>query len=469
MVKRVFAAKVMRVVSILGVICLLALQWVWWRNAYRAVEMDFMSKADGCVGEAVEKAMLYQLDSTSKGFKVVNASLREKIPKKSKSMPSNHTANNTKEFLFVIEEGLCKLNKPLTNTLIDKQLGPILNDKFGFNLEHSIKIFRQPLDFDSIELKKYNRIGIGNSKDTIYQQIGFNAYVSVVFYSPITVFLRKGVFIMIVSILLVLLIGGILIFQFINMQRERKFSDFIIEYTRMITHELKTPVSGLQMVLTWLKDGTFKDDPKKEKKLMVSGLSQTKKIMLNLDNILYTALNEHRELKVQLNDTPINDFMERVLDPYRGRSYFPKNVVYKTHYEPEKFRCTMDMNLMEKVLNNLIDNAIKFTPEETLIEISCSKVENEVVIRVRDNGMGIPLNEQKRIFDLFDRGYTNQSSQFPGFGIGLHFVELVLKAHDGKVSVQSEVGKGTEFILTFNSKVHSSAGGKNGQGAGPRQ
>jgi len=72
-----------------------------------------------------------------------------------------------------------------------------------------------------------------------------------------------------------------------------------------------------------------------------------------------------------------------------------------------------------------------------------------VEFRFRDNGMGMSAEDQKRIFNLFERGSANKNQQFPGFGIGLHFVERAVKAHGGKVTVQSEVGKGTEFTIRF--------------------
>jgi len=449
MKKRTSASNIMRLVSIVGIICLLALQWVWWRNAYMAVEMDMMGKADACIKSSIERAIMYQLDTASKGFKVINESVGEVAPKKMTKMPSKHKANNTKELLLVLEEGFSLTNKPINENLINKQLGACLNDEFGYIPEHTIKIVRQPLDLDSMEVKKYNRIAIGKGKDTIYQQIGFKAYAVVVFESPITEFLRKGAFIMIFSVLLVLLIGGILIFQLLNMQRERKFSDFIIDYTRMITHDLRTPVTSLQMIFAMFLKSTTSTDSKE--KYAVEGLSLTKKILLNLDNILYMAKSEQRELPVHKTEVNIGAFMEKTVKLYRERNYNPKVVSIETVYEPTVFSCNMDISLMENVVCNLLENAIKFTGMECKIIVSCIREKDVVELRFRDNGIGMTEEDQKRIFEIFERGSANKNKQFPGFGIGLHFVERAVKAHGGKVTVQSEVGKGTEFTIRYTS------------------
>jgi two-component system, OmpR family, phosphate regulon sensor histidine kinase PhoR len=111
----------------------------------------------------------------------------------------------------------------------------------------------------------------------------------------------------------------------------------------------------------------------------------------------------------------------------------------------------LDINLMENALCNLLENAIKYTHIDTVIEVTCIREGNDVTIKVRDNGMGMSQQDQKRVFELFERGSVNRNQQFPGFGIGLHFVERAVKAHGGKVSVISEVGKGSEFTIRYTS------------------
>ncbi|MCX6308367.1 MAG: HAMP domain-containing sensor histidine kinase, partial [Bacteroidia bacterium] len=186
-------------------------------------------------------------------------------------------------------------------------------------------------------------------------------------------------------------------------------------------------------------------------KYLVEGENLTKKILLNLDNILYMAKSEQRELPVHLTEVGIPEFMEKLVEMYRMREYNPKTVRIETHYEPADFKCRMDVGLMENVMCNLLDNAIKYTPQEALIVINCLKDDKYVTFSIRDNGMGMSAEDQKRIFELFERGSANKNSQFPGFGIGLHFVERAVKAHGGKVTVQSEVGKGTEFRVRIPS------------------
>ena len=240
MKKRVSASNIMRVVSILGIICLLALQWVWWRNAYRAVEQDFLKDTQECVKEAFDRAITLSMEGKNQKMKVEREDVSSENQKKIK-FATKHSANHASEITFLIEELLYFENKPITGKQVDSQLDICLKNKFGEVPKHDLKIYRISNVIDSINKPMYNRIAIGNGQDTIYHQFGFMAYSVIVIPSPIELYLKKGSLILIFSIILMLLIGSILILQYLNMRRDRKFADFIIDYTRMMTHDLRTP------------------------------------------------------------------------------------------------------------------------------------------------------------------------------------------------------------------------------------
>ena len=216
MKKRISASNIMRVVSILGIICLLALQWVWWRNAYRAVEMDFMKNSQECLTQAFDKALTFAMEDKSKKFKVIRDNRSSGNPKKIKIV-SNHSVQNTSEISYLIEEMLFNEKKPITKKLIDIKYNECLKEEYGTIPKYDLQIYRLSDVIDSVNKPKYNRIAIGNGHDTIYHQFGFMAFTTVIIPSPVGYYIKKGAFIFSISIILVLLIGSILILQFINM------------------------------------------------------------------------------------------------------------------------------------------------------------------------------------------------------------------------------------------------------------
>ena len=100
---------------------------------------------------------------------------------------------------------------------------------------------------------------------------------------------------------------------------------------------------------------------------------------------------------------------------------------------------------MQQCLANLVDNALKYTPSGGRVEVEAERVENQVVLRVRDNGMGIPLVEQGRIWERLYRG--DKSRHEKGLGLGLSLVKAIVQAHQGQAEVHSEPGKGAEFVV----------------------
>jgi len=148
MEKRVSAAKIMRVVSILGVLCLLVLQWVWWRNAYKAVEVDFVSKSEKCLIRAVDKTIMYQMDTTSKGIDVVNEYAGEKIPY-TRIVSRSPNINSAFDIEYSMEECINFLKRPVTEKLIDSRFCTMLKDEFGYVPKHTLRICRDSLPISS--------------------------------------------------------------------------------------------------------------------------------------------------------------------------------------------------------------------------------------------------------------------------------------------------------------------------------
>jgi two-component system phosphate regulon sensor histidine kinase PhoR len=437
-------SQFMRIVSVLGIICLLALQWVWWRSAYQAIEVNFMNNVQSCLKSSTSLATFGKLETKGKGISFRDDRDSKNPIKHAKKIFPVHSAKNTEEMEFVIEEALRLTGKQINERDIDNKFEQILMEQFGFAPKHKIQIVRTNSDIDSLSHISLNRIAYGGSTDTIYHQIGFNAYSFITVPSPIGFYVKQGAFILIVSLVLVILIGIILILQFKTMRREQKFTSFIKDYTRMMTHELKTPISGFKMVIKLLQS-----NPDKEvaDKYLAASDNLTDRVLGNLDNILYMAMSEKRELPINRSTVKIKAFLEQIADRYRAVDYNPKIITIRTKCEPEDLAWIMDAQLMERVMNNLMDNAIKYTGEDTQIDLTCTLDGECASFCVRDNGMGISEDDQKRIYDLYERGKIAYKNHYEGYGIGLNFVHRAIKAHGGKLMMKSEIDVGTAFTI----------------------
>lgn len=104
---------------------------------------------------------------------------------------------------------------------------------------------------------------------------------------------------------------------------------------------------------------------------------------------------------------------------------------------------------LTNVIYNLLDNALKYSPGQPLINILLQEEDSRITLSIQDNGLGIPSEYSKKIFEKFFRVPTGDVHNIKGYGLGLSYVSTVMKAHDGSVHVESEPGKGSNFIISF--------------------
>ena len=188
-------------------------------------------------------------------------------------------------------------------------------------------------------------------------------------------------------------------------------------------------------------------DPEKIDLYNNEKLNQCSKLLLGIDNILLLAKSEQSKLMIRKSTVNMHQFIHKIVEKYKVSDFLRKSLKIETNFDAEECVAYIDPDLMENVVLNLIENAIKYSNENVEITISCAIQNKHLLIRVKDNGFGISKTDQKHIFQIFERGKKIPSNQIKGFGIGLYYVDKVVKAHQGKVDVISEIAVGSEFII----------------------
>jgi signal transduction histidine kinase len=245
----------------------------------------------------------------------------------------------------------------------------------------------------------------------------------------------------------VFVLFGALVFMFINAQREREFAQRQAGFLANVTHELKTPLALMQAAGENISDGRVTDG-ERLKNYGVHIYDESIRLRRMIDKLLDVARVDSGQTLVK--KTALN--IQTVLKDYhiKNKDYVKSKGFSFSFHSDEKIPMIMaDPDHLENILNNLIENSIKYSNDTKEINIGLSVKKSKVLITVADKGDGIPKKAQKKIFDKFFRIENGMTAKTKGHGLGLSIVKNMVELNDGTIEVTSEVGKGSVFTICF--------------------
>jgi two-component system sensor histidine kinase VicK len=234
-----------------------------------------------------------------------------------------------------------------------------------------------------------------------------------------------------------------------DVSREKIVERMKTEFVSISAHQLRTPLSAIKWTLKMLLDGDLgKVTPEQEEFIKKTYESNERMIRLINDLLNVTRIEEGRYL-YRLVPHDLCDLIQSVLDSYKDEVKKRKVVVNFKKPKKELPKIKLDAEKMKLVLQNLIDNAIKYTPQKGKVTISLSYDKKEVIVSIKDSGVGIPKDQQDRIFTKFFRGANVLIRETEGTGLGLFITKNIIEAHKGKIWFDSKLGKGTTFYFSI--------------------
>jgi two-component system phosphate regulon sensor histidine kinase PhoR len=220
---------------------------------------------------------------------------------------------------------------------------------------------------------------------------------------------------------------------------ERVRQDFVAN----VSHEFKTPLTAIQGFAETLLGGAI-DDARNNRRFLEVIREHAVRLARLTDDLLKLARIEAGKLEVQFFPVNVLELVESCSDTALLKAA-RKQIAIDIDIPPGLSPVRGDASLLRDVLQNLLDNAIQYTPEGGLVRVSATADPREVVFTVADTGIGIPLAEQERIFERFYRVDPARSREAGGTGLGLSIAKHIVEAHGGRLSVESEIGRGSRF------------------------
>ena len=264
---------------------------------------------------------------------------------------------------------------------------------------------------------------------------------------PVNPLLKQMMWQLTGSILLVLVLVCCLVYQIKTILKQRKIDEMRKSFVNTMIHELKRPVQTLKMCVAFLNNKSMRTDEAAMDEVL-------KDSMFEIDNLSAYLAKVRDMTRADYEHTPLNirtfDVCETIQKLIRLCNIpAGKNVVITPHFAMTTQLVTADPVHLANIISNLLENAIKYSGSEVAISISCTLQAHTLTLAISDNGIGIPASEQSKIFDKFYRGNNIPDRNIPGIGLGLSYVRLLTEAHHGTITLTSQPGKGTTFVLCF--------------------
>jgi len=230
-----------------------------------------------------------------------------------------------------------------------------------------------------------------------------------------------------------------------QLERLTALEDAKSEFLRLAAHELRGPIGVVRGYISMLEDGTLGKLPPSVLGVMPILTSRLKSIGLMVDLMLETARMDDERLQLHKESTDLSQLVEDCVEDMRPLAGSDHELQLET--PPEPLVASADKTRIATIVNNLIDNAIKYSPEGGPITCRVECDDGKAVIAVSDEGIGITRNEIDQLFARYARVGEDRTPQIPGTGLGLYVSRELARLHGGNLKVESEVGEGSTFTL----------------------
>ncbi|MFC5408764.1 sensor histidine kinase [Larkinella bovis] len=488
MKQRIRSIFILMTVCILGVI---AFQGYWLYTSYQLHEQQFRRTVRGAFISAVEKQQMHEarrlFRGEGPGFREP-ARFQFRDPELDDKPMERIVVNRLKDSVFVrinradssgpgrmdmrvIRRARLSNDSIFIDTIARKISNMLIVDWAGnhrFNLKTFDSTYRAELRLreidatyrlDTIQLKperfvnQMEVLAIGGTPiKTPPMPINpvKNQFLQASFDSPTGYILRKMSWPLVGSALLLALTTWCFVSMLSTILKQKKLSEIKNDFINNMTHELKTPLATVSAAVEALQHFGALDDPQKTQAYLGISKNELQRLSDLVEKVLNMAVDETKELELNREWLRPSDLIGEVVENHQlkaGAGDSTKPVAFEVETGSENAPVQADRLHLGNAINNLIDNAIKYSRDSVRIRISSRTDARGWQLCVQDNGNGIPKMYHEAIFDRFFRVPTGNLHPVKGFGLGLSYVRQVVEKHGGRIEVSSEPGQGSEFTI----------------------
>ena len=233
---------------------------------------------------------------------------------------------------------------------------------------------------------------------------------------------------------------------FIQMRTQKQINEIKTDFINNMTHEFKTPIATINLALDAMKNPQVMTDTEKMSFYLKMLRDENKRMHAHVENVLQISKLDKNQVEIEKEPLDAHELIENavahvqlLIDDRKGK--------IKKHLHAENSDILANEMHFTNVIVNILENAIKYSPEAPDIDVFTEVAHNKLVIRIQDKGQGMSKAVLKKIFEKFYREHTGDLHNVKGHGLGLAYVKRIVKYHDGEVYAESEKGKGSTFVI----------------------
>ena len=385
---------------------------------------------------AAERTIKLKKDSNLQNFQPIDVNLESEFK----------DASYTLERFARFDAG----NKPITRRINLNKLDSIFRNKLHkWNIETPFELGVMNSDSTTVAMRTKNFI---QSSQNYFSPLFYKRDDTPSYY--LSVYLpekKKSIFSTIsalfaVTILFTLIILGIYAASIFFMLRQRQISQMKTDFMNNMTHEFKTPLATIGVATDALKSRIVSGDPDKVKHYANLIKQENKRMNNQVEMVLRMSKLERNEIHLDTQRVHINDLVRDSVDSIRLIVENRNGTIFE-NYKAQKDELSVDSFHLGNIILNVLENANKYSQENPQIAVETYNVNDNYVIKIADNGIGMNKQVLVKIFDKFYREETGNIHNVKGHGLGLAYVKHIVELHGGEVDVESEKGKGSTFYI----------------------
>ena len=230
------------------------------------------------------------------------------------------------------------------------------------------------------------------------------------------------------------------------MLQQRRLTEIKNDFVSNITHELKTPITTVGVALEALSSFNVLQQPDKTREYLTISKNELSRLALLVDKVLKMATFENKEPQLKMEDVNVEQLIRQILETLKVQ-FEQASAVVDFQTGGQDFVVRADRTHLTNVIYNLLDNALKYSRPAPVIELSLANTPDSLSLSITDNGIGIPGNYQRKIFEKFFRVPAGNRHNSKGHGLGLSYVAGVISKHGGQIEVASRPEQGSRFTI----------------------